>query len=196
MRTRSEEEILRKGLAATAVLTSLVLAGCGGGSAETPPTGEGGSSESAPAPSNESESQRTAPAKSLELPEECAIVTQQQSQELGADQQPRQRESVGTSGCQYESGKASTGWAVFVAADTKETLADFKKERGTLADDVEISGYPAAQVDTTDTDCMVSVDVSDNGSLFVQTLSPQGNPAPCELSKKFAEAAVKNLPDA
>ncbi|MEU6261612.1 DUF3558 domain-containing protein [Saccharopolyspora shandongensis] len=184
---------MRKGLAASAVLVGLLLAGCSGGARETPPTTD------ASVPTSEStsaQSARSGPAKSLDLGDRCSIVSESQAKELGADQQPRERESNGTPGCNYDLGTSGAGFMVFVAVDKTETMPQFADARRSSVQMIDIGGYPAAQVGTNKTNCLLSLDVSSQGSLYINTLVPSGNQNPCDLSKRFAEAALKNLPNA
>lgn len=181
---------MRKGLAAgVAVLASLALGGCSG-SAEQ---GGGAPPQAPPAPAKQA---RSGPAKSLNLPNNCSIVTQDQARQLGADQQPRERTSNGTPGCSYDQGSSGGGFLVFVAADKQHTMQQFADARRSSAKPTDVGGYPAVQVGTNATNCLVSVDVADQGSLYINTVVPHGTPQPCELSMQFAQAAVQNLPNA
>lgn len=184
---------MRKGLAAGALLTSLVLAGCSSSGGATDP----GTSAPAEPPAPKPTSARTAPAKSLNVPDACAVVTAEQAKALGADQAPRPQELHGTAGCDYQAGEAGTsaGWTSFVAADKSQTLQDFSAGM-TDVQSVEVAGYPAGQIGTNATNCILVLDVSDEGSLLIETLSRTGTPNPCDLSKQVAEAAVQNLPSA
>lgn len=186
---------MRKGLAGSAILASVMLAGCSSGGAETPPTGAGGDSSAMPTPTSKAGPQRTAPAKSLALPDKCAVVAEEQWRFLGADQPPQQLESNGKQGCKYQSGAAGTtaGWIMFIAVDPNRTMQEYADS----ADDAtssNINGYPAVQVDN-GSGCLTTVDVSDKGSLFINNISRADEKA-CELSKKFAKAALENLPNA
>ncbi|MBB5152738.1 DUF3558 domain-containing protein [Saccharopolyspora phatthalungensis] len=183
---------MRKGLAISAVLASLVLAGCSGGSDETGPTTDASAPPSEP---TATQSARTAPAKSLDI-DRCSIVSQAQAKQLGADQQPRERDSNGTPGCNYDLGTSGAGFMVFLAADKAETMQKFADARRSNVKMIDIGGYPAARVGTNKTNCLLSLDISDKGSLYVNTLVPSGTPNPCDLSMQFAEAALQNLPNA
>lgn len=187
------EEILRKGLALGAVLASLFLAGCGGGADETRPTEE---QTAAPETSASSQSGRTSPAKSLDLADQCAIIAGDQAKQLGADQEPRAVESNGIPGCRYNMGASGGGFMVFVGVDKSKTMQQFADARKSSVEMTDISGYPTAQLGTNKTNCTLSLDVADKGSLFVNGLVSSGDPNPCELSKRFAEAALQNLPGA
>lgn len=184
---------MRKGLAAGAVLASFVLAGCSGSGGATDP----GTSAPVEPPAPETSSARAAPAKALDLPDACAVVTAEQAQSLGADQAPRPNEMHGTAGCSYQAGEAGSngGWSAFVSADKSQTLQDFTAGMDGV-ENVDVAGYPAAQIGTNATNCILVLDVSDQGSLSIETLARTGTPNPCELSKKVAEAAVQNLPNA
>ncbi|SDZ39078.1 Protein of unknown function [Saccharopolyspora shandongensis] len=74
-------------------------------------------------------------------------------------------------------------------------MQKFADARKSSVQMIDISGYPTAQVGNK-TNCLLALDVSDQGSLYVNTVAPSGNPNPCDLSKQFAEAALKNLPNA
>jgi hypothetical protein len=180
---------VHKGLAAGVVLIALLAAGCG--------SGKGAPGPESPAPSAPSPNQpkRSASAKSLQLADKCSVVTSAQAGSLGADQPPRPRDSNGKPGCDYDQGAASAGFAVFVAADTSQTMEKFASMRSQSAQHFDLSGYPAARVAVGTTNCLLAVDVSDQGSLYINTLVPSGNPNPCDLSQKFAQAAVQNLPN-
>ncbi|MGP4020029.1 DUF3558 domain-containing protein [Saccharopolyspora sp. 5N708] len=179
---------------AGALFASLLLSGCAGNGDGTEPPQTSASAESS---TLETSSARTGPAKSLDLSDACSIVTEAQWKELGGDQPPNARESNGKPGCNYEAGESGSdgGWNVFVAADTARNLKQFV-DTSPNAETTEVAGYPAAQVGTTGTNCIVVVDVADQGSLFINGLTRSTNPNPCDLSKQFAEAAIQNLPDA
>jgi hypothetical protein len=192
--TASGEETLRKGLAASAVLVGLLVAGCGSGTGQPSP----GTTGAPPPPaSSDNQPKRNAPAKSLQVANKCAIVSDAQSRALGADQPPAEEESNGKQGCTYQLGKAGspTGWGVFVAADPTKPLAKFVAERPSQAKRLEVAGYPAAEVKVGQSNCLLALDVADQGSLFVNSLT-RGNFDACQQAQKLAEAAVKNLPNA
>ncbi|GAA0515289.1 hypothetical protein GCM10011581_49100 [Saccharopolyspora subtropica] len=182
---------MRKGLAVGAVLASVLLAGCSGGGDVTPSAGT-----STPTEPTTSQSARTAPAKSLDVADRCSIVTSDQARQLGADQSPRERESNGKPGCNYDLGRSGGGFMVFVAADKSQTMQKFADARKSSVQMIDISGYPTAQVAVDEASCILALDVSDEGSLYVNGLVPSGSPNPCDLSRQFAEAALTNLPDA
>ncbi|WP_245761718.1 DUF3558 domain-containing protein [Saccharopolyspora shandongensis] len=191
LRTASEE-IVRKRLAVGAVLASMLLAGCSGGPTEPPRTTSTGSAPSEP---TVTQSNRSAQAKSLDVADQCSIVTEPQAKSLGADQPPETSDSNGKAGCDYLQGKSGGGFIVFVSADKSQTMQKFADARKSSVQMIDISGYPTAQVGNK-TNCLLALDVSDQGSLYVNTVAPSGNPNPCDLSKQFAEAALKNLPNA
>ncbi|WP_233576123.1 DUF3558 domain-containing protein [Saccharopolyspora rhizosphaerae] len=170
-----------------------MLAGCSSSGGATDP----GTTAPAEPPAPESTSARTAPAKSLDVPDACSVVTAEQANALGADQAPRPNDLHGTAGCNYQAGEAGTngGWSAFVAADKSQTLQDFSAGM-TDVQNVEVAGYPAGQIGTNPTNCILVLDVSDEGSLLIETLSRTGTPNPCDISKQVAEAAVQNLPSA
>lgn len=122
-------------------------------------------------------------------------MTTEQARSIGADQPPRERESNGVPGCNYDLGETGKGFMVFVAVDSSETMQEFAAKRSSSVEMIDVAGYPTAEVGTTDINCMLSLDISDKGSLLINTVAREG-PDSCEVSKKFAEAAVKNLPDA
>lgn len=186
-----EESIVRKGLAVSAVLISVLVAACGGG-AETPahPVETNRSAEPTP-----SQSARTAPAKSLEVSDQCSLVTQAEAESLGADQAAKPGESNGKQGCDYMKGESGGGFIMFVAADKARTMQKFADERKSKAQMIDVGGYPAAQVEVDQASCLLAVDVSDQGSLFINSLVPHGDPKPCDLAKQFAESAIQNLPN-
>ncbi|WP_170210339.1 DUF3558 domain-containing protein [Saccharopolyspora antimicrobica] len=183
---------MRKGLAVGAVFAAVLLAGCSGGGNTTETTA---ASTPAEQPSSPPSSARTAPAKSLDISDKCGIVAESQWRNLGGDQAPRPRELEGIAGCGYAAGEAGTdgGWSVFVGTDPNQTFKDFVDSSD--AEMTEVAGYPAAEVGGVPTNCILVLDVSDQGSLAVHTLARTGNPNPCDLSKQFAEAALQNLPN-
>ncbi|MEV4729039.1 DUF3558 domain-containing protein [Saccharopolyspora sp. NPDC049426] len=183
---------MRKGLAIGSVLASFVLAGC---------TGTGGTTEapsSAPAESPAPpSSSRTAPAKSVQLADQCTSLPQAQQQSLGVTLPPAPNESNGTPGCNYVSGQGGSdqGWNVFVAVTTTETMKDFTESTADVVP-TEVAGYPAAQSGNEGRNCMVSVDVSDQGSVFVNAISRVQSVNACDVGKQIAGAVVQNLPNA
>lgn len=195
MRLTVSEEILRKGLVAGAILSSLFLAGCGGGA--NPPA-----ETSAPAPTEETstaQSNRTGPVKLVDVADKCSIVTEQQAAKLGADQPAMQEESDGQTGCTYQKGKAGTpGWSAFVAADGESTFSEEVEASGQPTKTGEVAGYPVAGFDS-GRGCVLVADVSDKGHLMVNIVwTSTADPGidMCLQAEKFAEAAVQNLPSA
>lgn len=186
--------MLRSGLVLSTVLAGVLLAGCGSGAGTTPtPTAPGteppaGETSSAYPP-------RTSGAKSLEIGDQCSMVTAEQATALGADQAPKVGESNGKPGCDYLQGEAGGGFMVFVAANKAETMQKFANARKSKVQMMDIGGYPTAQVGD-DKSCLLSVDVADQGSLYINTLVSNGQHDPCDLSKRFAETALQNLPNA
>ncbi|WP_157734706.1 DUF3558 family protein [Actinopolyspora erythraea] len=178
----------------------LLLAGCGGGQTgqaaqDTTDTGTSSSTSSAPGAGLP---ERTAPAKSLDLADPCAIITRQQATELGVNQPLENANSNGKEGCRYQKGNPGTesGWYVFVAADTKRTAQEFSS-RSPGGQITNIAGYHAYQVDDGGA-CMIAVDVSNQGSIFINGITrlQENRTAACPISTEFAEAAIKNLPEA
>ncbi|MEV0087970.1 DUF3558 domain-containing protein [Saccharopolyspora sp. NPDC050642] len=176
---------MRKGIAAGAIATGLLLAGCSSGAtpAEQPPNG----------------STRTATAKSLEAGDPCSLLTSDQAKTLGLEQEPKPGENAGKPGCQYESGApGGPGWGVFVAADPERTFQQFT-EAQPRAQKLDVGGYPAAKVNDA-TGCTFVVDVADAGSLLVSALVRSGAPievgTSCDAAKRTTEAALQALPAA
>lgn len=186
-----KEKDLRKGLALSAVAVSLLLGGCSG--AESRESQPEAPAPAVPPETTAARSARTAPAKSLDLAEPCVVVSQSQAQKLGADQVPKVRESNDKIGCDYLQGEAGGGFMVFVSADKSETMQKFADMRSSNVQMTEIGGYPTAQIGD-DTNCLLSLDVSDHGHLFLNTLVSDGEGDPCGLSRQFAELALQNLP--
>ncbi|GAB3551088.1 hypothetical protein J2S53_000953 [Actinopolyspora lacussalsi] len=176
----------------------LLLVGCGGGQTgqaaqDTTETGTSAPSST----SGVSLPERTAPAKSLDLSEPCDIITQQQATKLGVDQPLEKKELNSKQGCDYKKGKSGSdgGWAMFVAADPSRTAQEFASARPS-GESTEIAGYPAYEVEK-QYGCMVAVDVTNSGSLFVNgSVRLQTRPEACSVTIEFAEAAIKNLPNA
>ncbi|SFT32610.1 Protein of unknown function [Actinopolyspora lacussalsi subsp. righensis] len=180
----------------------LLLAGCGGG--QTGQAAQDTTDTGTSAPTSTSSGagvglpERTAPAKSLDLSEPCAIISQQQATNLGVNQPLESANSNEKKGCRYQKGNPGTegGWYIFVAADTKQTAQDFSS-RSPDGRVTKISGYHAYQVDDGGA-CMIAVDVSDEGSIFINGITrlQKNRAAACPISTKFAEAAIENLPEA
>ncbi|MER5390960.1 DUF3558 domain-containing protein [Saccharopolyspora sp. NPDC002686] len=178
----------------SAVLASVLLAGCSAGSegSQSPDT-DTSSTQTAPSEPTPEQSSRTAPVKSLEIGDQCSVLSEAQAQELGADQAPRARESNGRPGCNYALGQAGTKFSVFVSVDKTETMKKLAAGKPG-SQPTEVAGYPAVEVGIK-TNCIVSLDISDQGQLFVNSSVSSGDPNPCDLAKRFAEAAVNNLPN-
>lgn len=83
---------------------------------------------------------------------------------------------------------------VFVAVDKSVTMQKFAELRPSTQM-TDIGGYPTGEIGD-DTSCLHSVDISDHGSLLINTLVSDGKNVPCELSRKFAEVAWQNIPNA
>lgn len=183
---------MRKGLTASVVFASVVLAGCSGGGASTEPP------SSAPAePPAPPSSSRTAPAKSLQVADPCGVLTPEQQQSLGVNSPPEPDQEEGQPGCAYLAGDAGTqsGWNVFVSVTNKQTLQQFV-EQHTTAQPTTVAGYPAANTVINNRNCTVAVDVSDQGSVIVNGLSRDPAVSGCDAVKKVAEVVVPNLPNA
>ncbi|SDJ95843.1 Protein of unknown function [Actinopolyspora mzabensis] len=181
----------------------LLLAGCSGGQTgqaaqETTDTGtsaptstSGGAGVSLP--------ERTAPAKSLDIADPCTVITKQQALKLGTDRTPYPRTSEGQQGCSYQKGKAgsNSGWRVFVAPDFERTISE-AIETHPGGEKTEINNYPAYAANISGIGCYIAVDVAEDGFLLVngQVRPGENRPDPCPIFTKFAEAAIKNLPEA
>lgn len=184
---------MRNGLVLSTVLAGVVLAGCGSGAGPAPaPAPSGG--ETPPAETTSAYPPRSGPAKSLDVSDQCSLVKPDQATSLGADQPQEPSQSSGKTGCDHLKGEAGGGFMVFVSADKSETMHRFADAR-TNVQVIDIGGYPAAQIGD-DTSCLLSVDVSDQGQLFFNTLVSDGQSVPCDLTKRFAEVALQNLPNA
>lgn len=184
----------RKALVAGLALLGFAAAGCGGGSAETPAP-EPPASETAAPPSTP----RTGPAKATDIPDKCAIVSEAQWQSLGADQKPRQRDSNGRTGCQYQKGEAGRpGWAAFIAVTGERSYDEELQRRVDPTGTADLGGYPATEYRTTG-GCLLVVNVSDKGFLLVNA-GPTGPEDPgldlCQQAQQFGQAAIQNLPNA
>ncbi|MCI2423925.1 DUF3558 domain-containing protein [Saccharopolyspora sp. K220] len=189
-----EEMLRRKVLAVGAALFSLLVAGCGGGTETPPSTGE--TTEQAATTQQAATPPRTGPAKATEVADKCSLVSESQSQSLGADQTPRERDSNGRPGCQYQKGEAGAGWSVFVAASGETTFAQEVGKRRAPNKTSDLGGYPTVAYEET-TGCVVYVDISDSGFL-ISNLAITGSDTidSCGQAEKFAEAALHNLPNA
>lgn len=190
---------MRKELVASVLLSGILVGGCGGqtsgAGADSPGAGQPPEPPAQPQPS------RAAPAKQVEIADQCSVVPDQKKNELGLDQPPRPRQSNGKPGCQYQAGKAgsSGGWGAFVAADPSRTMQQFSQSATGPGREENVSGYPVHLVDS-GPGCLAAVDVSDSGSLFINTLVRPGPDRAkfnaCEQAKSVAEAAVQTLPNA
>lgn len=189
---------MRKGFALSLGLAGLLVAGCAGQSeapsAQPQPAGD------QPPAQEQSGPVRTAPAKAVDVADQCTSVPPEKLQALGIDQPPRARESVGQQGCQLSAGPSGSpnGWGAFVAVDPNKTTDQFAASTP-QGNKEEIAGYPAHVVDKTAT-CNLSLDVSDQGSVYVQTIVRPGADRTkikaCEKAKPIAEAMAQNLPNA
>lgn len=182
---------MRKGLIAGAVFACAALAGCSGGGATPEPST---SAPEAPAPPSSS---RTAPAKSLQVADQCGVLTPEQLQSLGVSIPPAPDETQGMAGCSFVSGAAGsdTGWNAFVTVTTKQTMQQFTEMHAT-AQPTTVGEYPAANTQINNRNCTVAVDVSDQGSVIVNGLSRDPAVNGCDAMKKVAETVVPNLPNA
>lgn len=179
---------MRKALAIGAVLISSIVPGCSGGNAAPPKPPEA-------SPQPDQGVARSAPVKQLAINDQCSVVTPDQRNALGLAKPPRSRTSEGKPGCQYEAGEiGQPGWGAFVAIDSGRTEKQFKQAAHAVSAD--FPGYPAAQVNN-GSGCLFAVDISDNGSLFVNVLVREGaKPDACQQAKQVALSAVQNLPNA
>ncbi|SDP29649.1 Protein of unknown function [Actinopolyspora xinjiangensis] len=178
----------------------LLLAGCSSGGQTgqaAQDTTETGTSSSTSSDAGVSLPERTAPAKSLDLADPCTIITQQQATKLGVNQPLERKELNSKQGCDYKNGKsgADGGWAMFVAADPSRTAQEFASKRPS-GESTKIAGYPAYELEK-QYGCLIAVDVANSGSLFVNgSIRLQTRPEACSVTTEFAEAALKNLPEA
>ncbi|WP_168584550.1 DUF3558 domain-containing protein [Saccharopolyspora sp. ASAGF58] len=188
---------MRKSLAAGAVLASLFLAGCSAGGGSTPPS-TGDATATQATESSKPASARTAPAKSLDVTDSCSLVTEQQAKALGVDQPLKVRDEDGLVGCDYQRGEAGAlGWGAHVAIG-KTTFSYEVDSRDEATKMTDIEGYPLAEYDS-GLGCVLFADVSDSGHLMVNILrtSPDDPGIDmCQQAEKFAEAAIKNFPNA
>ncbi|SFD98609.1 Protein of unknown function [Actinopolyspora alba] len=178
----------------------LLLAGCSGG--QTGQAAQDTTETGTSAPSSASEvilPERTAPAKSLDLSDPCTIVTKQQATKLGVDQPLREDKSAGNSGCYYKKGEAGSdsGWGAFIAPDFERTISE-AIETHPGGEKTEIRDYPAYAANVSGIGCYIAVDVAEDGFLLVngQVRPAENRPDPCPIFTEFAEAAIKNLPNA
>ncbi|GAB3557226.1 hypothetical protein J2S53_003463 [Actinopolyspora lacussalsi] len=184
-----------------AVLTSLLLAGCGGPAAEEPQASETTTKTGQPTSENTGSPlpERTAPAKDFQLADVCDIVPENRWRALGADQEPEPNDGNGNHLCEYQKGKAGeTGsWSVSLGKNQARGLHESIQAHPD-GEEVSVAGYPAYKSETS-VGCLYYVDVSDEASLLVSGVSSIGEdgsiPTKCDLFKKFATAAVENLPD-
>ncbi|WP_438388254.1 DUF3558 family protein [Actinopolyspora saharensis] len=180
----------------------LLLAGCGNQSGQSAQDSADTRTSSSTSTSNASGvdlPERTAPAKSLTLEDHCSIITEQKASELGADQPPEESSSKGRKGCHYRKGEPGTrsGWTVFVGLDSDTTTKKFASKRS--GEFKTINGYPIFQMNKP-YGCVISVDLSNRGSLFVngvgRDLTNKENNPHCKFFSKFAKTAIENLPNA
>ncbi|ASU77147.1 DUF3558 domain-containing protein [Actinopolyspora erythraea] len=185
-----------------AVLASLLLVGCGGPAAEEPPASDTATRTGHPTSDNTSSPlpERTALAKAFQLAEVCDIVPENRWRALGANQPPESRDSNGNRVCQYQKGKAGEAgsWSVSLGKNRARGLNE-SIQAHPEGEPLTIAGYPAYKSETS-VGCLYYVDVSDEASLVVSgvsSISDDGTiPTKCGLFKKFAAAAVENLPNA
>ncbi|SDP93380.1 Protein of unknown function [Actinopolyspora xinjiangensis] len=185
-----------------AALASLLLAGCGGPAAEEPPASETTTKTGQPSPDDTSSPlpERTAPAKAFQLTDVCDLVPENRWRALGANQPPESRDSNGNRVCQYQKGKAGEAgsWSVSLGKNRARGLNESIQAHPD-GEEVSVAGYPAYKSETS-VGCLYYVDVSEEASLLVSgvsSISDDGTiPTKCGLFKKFAAAAVENLPDA
>ncbi|WP_175529897.1 DUF3558 family protein [Actinopolyspora lacussalsi] len=178
----------------------LLLAGCSGqpDSTAQETTGAGSSTPTTSSASGVSLPERTAPTKNLDLSDPCTIVTKQQQHDLNINQKPEETNLSGIQGCKYQKGDsgAKGGWFVFVATNPNKTAEEFaqKRPRGQVTN---IAGYPAYKIEKFP-NCQISVNIANSGSLYVNGGSriQENRPDPCPIFTEFAEAAIKNLPNA
>ncbi|GAA4848384.1 hypothetical protein GCM10025787_33830 [Saccharopolyspora rosea] len=193
-----EEMLRRKALAAVAVLAGLAVTSCGGGGAAEPSVGHEtpGQATGAPKPATPP---RTGPAKATALADKCAVVTEEQWRELGADKAPRERTSNGKPGCQYQKGDAGAqGWGVFVAVSDQTSFEEQVQKRSAPTKTTDLGGYPAAEYQSK-LGCVLFAGVSDRGFVISNALSTStADPGVdmCQQAEKFAQAAIQNLPNA
>ncbi len=170
----------------------LAVSGCSGSDATEPPPPPSPS----PSSSAEEKPQRTAPAKAVNVEDQCSVVSEPQWRALGADQPPSPRVAGGDefAGCDYRLGTGAGDWTVFVAAVPQPLEA--VAERTSLRDSAMFAGYPALSRTTSTGSCITALDVAEQGTLLVQSQVLDAPVDPCELTSGFAEAALSNLPDA
>ncbi|MER6988216.1 DUF3558 domain-containing protein [Saccharopolyspora hirsuta] len=188
----------RKFLAVGSALLGVTLAGCGG-AAETPPPATSQTAEQTSAAREAVTPPRSGPAKATDVADKCSIVSQPQSQSLGADQNPRERESNGRPGCQYQKGKpGDAGWSVFVAVSGESPIQQAVGKNREPNKTSDLGGYPALSYQEP-AGCVVYVDISDNGFLIsniTKTSTKDPGVDLCGTAESFAEAAIQNLPNA
>lgn len=185
---------MRRGLVAVVALAGLALAGCSGGGEETPPQ-----SAQPPAPPQPAKEIRKAPAKNVNVTDQCAVLPPDKAQQLGYDQPPRARNSAGVNGCQYSAKQPGSpgGWGTFAAVDPQPMQQYAQRTPQGKSD--EVAGFPAHVVDR-GSSCLLWVDVSDHGSVFSHSIIRPGEndkKRACEdVAKPAAEAMIQNLPNA
>ncbi len=182
---------VRKTIVASMSVLALACSGCGSDGAETAPE----AAPEGPAPSQEQGPERSAPAKSVELADNCAIVTEDQASSLGTDQPPEPRQSNDIPGCSYNFGETAE-WYAFVAIDRSKNFDQFVETSLRPPEFSDLAGYPMAQVQINERGCLTSVDISDEAALWVNTLISDGSRDTCETGAQFAGAALQNLQDA
>ncbi len=178
------------------LLAGFVVAGCGSSESGSPEAG-------APAPqpvAKPPESARKAPAKVTDIADKCGVLTQQQQQELGISNPPRERDSNGTPGCQYQSGELGhPGWSGFVGVSGHSTFdKQVKKQASANPEKAEVAGYPVAKVRLS-TGCVLYADTADNGFLIANLAQNSATDAPvdlCQQAEKVTGAALQNVPNA
>ncbi|WP_461153944.1 DUF3558 domain-containing protein [Saccharopolyspora tripterygii] len=181
-------------MAGLALIGFAAVSGCGGGSAETPAPEPPASETPAQPPTP-----RAGPAKATEIADKCAIVTEEQWKSLGTDQKPRQRDSNGRTGCQYQKGEAGApGWGAFVAVSGERSYDEEIQRRVEPTGTADLGGYPATEYRTSG-GCLLVANISDKGFLLVNSV-PTGAQDPgvdlCQQVRQFGQTAIQNLPNA
>lgn len=163
-------------------------------------------------PGEQERSPTTAPAPQLpprpqEVPvagvDPCVVLTPQQRQELGIDQEPRasRPSSRSDTACTYAHGYSEPFFSYYIAPVPREGagawLTGSRNVQG--VEIVDVAGFGAVQtlLSGSDDDCSLSVDVAEGQSLDVMFLGDSSGSFTvdemCERARKGAQAAMETL---
>lgn len=193
----------QRGLVLAIAAAGLVLVGC---TAREPgdarPGVDATSTTSEAAPTTTTRSPRPEEIK-LDGVDPCKVLTVDQMKQLSVVETELQENDLSGIGkfplCDYSS-KGAPRFGYGVGLVTSKGIEHWQGNGNVDVSQVEVSGYPAAQLVLTGTDdamCSIAVDVADGQQLFVD-FNPVGGDYSqekmCQNAKKAAELALVTLP--